>query len=288
MQDHINLTIVGNHPNNEGLDITWSITDSCNYKCPYCLVKKSNNFSDVFLIHDINSITNDTDIKIRYLVLFGGEPTLHPKLDYIIDNSKHKIKLWTNLSRDVSYYCNLNLDYLVCTFHSDVTDLSKFLEKLDNLKINNEKLIIDCHIPISYDFKLEYYEEIRKYVNKCETIPIVGIDNYYKDKQFLYKNTSNYETDITVLDNTNNKNNFYSDKKNNYYELNNIKTKLVICDMNKYSIDINVDGSYRCCHFLYDRNTKLQDIISKPLVCCEHNCNICFLYIGKKYGLFYK
>lgn len=128
----------------------WTMTNWCNYDCSYCYEKpvmvdkwqKENSMTSYKLV--LNKLKNfDAPFEIE---LVGGEPTLHKNLQEIflklceIPNCK-KIELFTNLSRPLSYFINLNKPELslltICaSFHPEHYE-EEFFEKL--YKINKMK-----------------------------------------------------------------------------------------------------------------------------------------------------
>lgn len=82
------------------------LTNWCNYKCPYCFgmdfmaprVEKKNMSKDTFLgiIHWLSQTP-----EARSIHLMGGEPTLHPDFEWIVENllsRDYRITLFSNLA----------------------------------------------------------------------------------------------------------------------------------------------------------------------------------------------
>lgn len=252
-----------------GITIMWTITNNCNYKCPYCLVPKGIKNIDKKRIHYINQFKD----KIRYLIIFGGEPTLHPDIKYILENSRCNTKLWTNFSQPIEMYKDLPLSDITLnvTFHSDMTDIDTFTKKLEQIKPYCKKLA--CYMPISLSFKKESFDKVFPLVDKCETIPIVGIKNYYPDTDFLYKNTLKYDLAVEVK----------NKKLDNWYNLEGLYTRIVKCDRNKHYLDWTINDTFDVCNFSFPT---FESAIKKDLICRNTYCKICFLEVGNKSGIF--
>ena len=119
--------------------------DICNYACDYCYNRKpySNKFIDVNkLILFLTNLSQNNTKKIA-IELIGGEPTLHPKLFYFLDNIKNisivDICIFTNFSKSIEYYETLIVKYnarILATWHSTLMDMHNlsFVNKIFNIK----------------------------------------------------------------------------------------------------------------------------------------------------------
>ena len=131
----------------------WDVTSRCNYRCSYCTYK---NLS---------------------LLLFGGEPLIHPDILKIVERlgiSKYPLQIFTNLSRSKSFLkklCSIRDDLKFFTsFHYEYADPDKFLEKV-NLVQDMAKI----HVKIMWDSTKK--DQIRaiydKFSNNLRTIDMI-------------------------------------------------------------------------------------------------------------------
>ena len=71
-----------------------AITHNCNLRCSFCFAKEAGySETDLIDFKDVKKIVDFCDdTQIKYIVLTGGEPTLHPDIIKIIEyiNDKHK------------------------------------------------------------------------------------------------------------------------------------------------------------------------------------------------------
>lgn len=97
------------------LDVVLFVVDACQLRCKYCYNKfpRSGKLADLkaFLAF-AKELQQKTQRLIDDLILVGGEPTLHPKMQWLVSELlKLKVKnlvLWTNFEQDLnSYYIPL-------------------------------------------------------------------------------------------------------------------------------------------------------------------------------------
>ena len=124
------------------LTISWQLVTECQYRCSYCYFKPYNssikyeNIMDLILFK-IRSIQEEFEI-----CLLGGEPTLHERFHYIVEElfkipNLKKIDIISNLSKDAAFWISL-IPYseklnLVFSFHLEYSD-SSFFQKIKELK----------------------------------------------------------------------------------------------------------------------------------------------------------
>jgi sulfatase maturation enzyme AslB (radical SAM superfamily) len=96
----------------------WFLTNWCNYQCSYCseAVNMVGEFSKQtsagkykLALARLKNITSPFQVE-----LIGGEPTLHPKIEQILESldsidACKNIEVVTNLSRSTNFYKNINL-----------------------------------------------------------------------------------------------------------------------------------------------------------------------------------
>jgi organic radical activating enzyme len=127
--------------------------------------------------------------KCKYNVninLLGGEPTLHPNLEYFI-NALHKLKnvhfieIATNGYKDISYLNNYNKLRIYLTYHQSYNYEYQFLENIKNLKnnINSVSLMKEKDFECSSLFKK--IKEIDKNIEVQINPVIINGKKYHYD-----------------------------------------------------------------------------------------------------------
>lgn len=67
--------------------INWTITGKCQNKCVYCYGDDIIQCNDITLKEDLEEIINHLRyINPRVIVVSGGEPLLHPQIQYILEH----------------------------------------------------------------------------------------------------------------------------------------------------------------------------------------------------------
>jgi organic radical activating enzyme len=167
----------------------WELVNYCNYNCEYCILFENNVQTDEEILKKfMDSLNKDIN-----LLCLGGEPFLHPKIEFII-NYLNKIKqpftFQTNASTkslQIIEKLNINciIDLQISIHPTQITkkDLIKNIKKLR--KINNirvKKIDIMCT-----EDAIDYYKLLTKFF-KCTIVPISGF--YEKDKEINCKYTT--------------------------------------------------------------------------------------------------
>jgi len=138
------------------------LTDYCNYKCSYCIRRKTIEQEGCMLddenclkyIDDYNRIIDELKAKTNKPVkvdLIGGEVTILPYLSELISKLKaDRINITTNLSRPLPIDRRLSI---TASFHPEFTDLDTFFEsvsyykdKFKNFKIETVSFSNATHI----------------------------------------------------------------------------------------------------------------------------------------------
>mgnify|MGYP003307555184 CR=1 FL=1 len=119
------------------------LTDYCNYKCSYCIRRKTieqegcmlDDESCLKYIDDYNRIIDELKAKTSKPVkvdLIGGEVTILPYLSELITKLKaDRINITTNLSRPIPIDPRLSV---TASFHPEFTDLDTFFKAVDYYK----------------------------------------------------------------------------------------------------------------------------------------------------------
>ena len=279
-------------PNSNQYWATWSILDACNYSCWYCPIKKNEYASDKIIDDTINFLHNISTNKDMEVTLFGGEPSIHPKLDYICDklNKFCDIRIFTNFSLNTIIYENLiekyNVKYSI-SYHPDMISDNKFIDSLDVFKYKNNI----GHINIMYvnnmeNMSMNVAEYCRKYNIPHRISPIHDLGNL---SSYIFPIKYSHRKDVitvkdTVIAQKNNKK-WYSDEECRFYGYN--KFNGYICYKGYSSCFITHHGNvYKCLRDMEEKNfltiyDDINDILSYEN-CCPYESCICENYIPKE------
>ncbi len=96
------------------------LNNNCNLECSFCIRGKHSN--NTFLdVNNLKNILRNNDFSHYYLLLTGGEPSLHPKLPEIIDictpffkgisiNTNGKDSSWIEKCKSNNFHVQISLD----------------------------------------------------------------------------------------------------------------------------------------------------------------------------------
>jgi len=108
----------------DSIHVEWNLGKRCNFDCGYCPAEIHDNFSphtDIkILLHAIDELA-ELDKPIR-LSLTGGEPSVHPKINELLDYATQKfdwVNMTTNGTRKSRWYSTLPIQHLVFSIHFD-------------------------------------------------------------------------------------------------------------------------------------------------------------------------
>ncbi len=273
------------------IDIEWQLINICNYECSYCNIRSynggklwnklgKNQFKYIPLFGKLNK-----PLKLSFL---GGEPTMHPRFEKIIDAVKktlfedslfrkeNELIIFSNFSdKSLNKLKNINPENikLVGSYHAEQTSNEQFLKTvtiLNKLSFNIEvNLMIEEE---SIEIISDLYNSLKKldivicarpiYKNESKTFEISDeILNKFKD--------SIYE--IFILD----------DEEFSILDYNKIlpkfKFKGATCYNNLYQLDIKNILTRECSSEKIDLNDeenyeKFMNIDDKPLKCEFETC----------------
>lgn len=116
--------ITSNWPHQDKVKIEWNLGKRCNYDCSYCPSTIHDNRSPHTPIETLYAAVDKLgELKKSIRLSFtGGEPTVHPKFEQLIDYCNTKdyiefISVTTNATRTHDFYINLDVDQLVFSLH---------------------------------------------------------------------------------------------------------------------------------------------------------------------------
>lgn len=161
----MNITYQGIDLDDDFFHIDWKIGDLCNYSCSYCCQR--DNMKRLFY-PEKNSISNAINIFQQFktnkldISVAGGETTLYPDLDFLINSCLEKLKnlnrltILTNGHKNISYFQDLfpkknDKIFLYFSIHPEfVNDIKHLKEKI--IKFSE---LVNLQIAIMYlnDYK---------------------------------------------------------------------------------------------------------------------------------------
>jgi MoaA/NifB/PqqE/SkfB family radical SAM enzyme len=171
----------------------WAVTNNCNYKCDYCVLSKCEKYSNEETCNKIIEFYNYINkTKKLILVLFGGEPTIHPLFLDILNKLNAAPKIFTNLSKNISFLENIvninNNVEIITSYHHRITNINNFIDKIKFL-VENVKFV---RIKIMYE--LEFAKEIENIFYEVKELDKV-YDNCLTTLDMVYKPNQNITTD---------------------------------------------------------------------------------------------
>ena len=123
-------------PEKDYLWVTWSLLTACNYTCRYCYVR-GNGVSKKETDEAVISFIRSAPQKEKEVTLFGGEPTIHPRIMDIVESlvGFSKVHIFTNLSLkdDMMKRLAKNQVHFSVSYHPDIIDALTFIKKFDKL-----------------------------------------------------------------------------------------------------------------------------------------------------------
>lgn len=218
---------------NKEVIISWQMTYWCNYKCEYCIQRRTKNVDRTFpnmpflceQASKINNAIEASDVTNFKLSLIGGEIT-YIDLKYLFDNyltsSKiSRVHITTNLSRDIDYFIdiknyfnqkNIKVKISPSLHLTQIKNLDDFINKAKYLKSRVELVVSEYNLHLLenaivklLDANLSPYLEIDrmstnpKYIEEVTNNLILKYNLEQEDKKKSYiielKNKDKLEVD---------------------------------------------------------------------------------------------
>lgn len=237
------------------IKVEWNLGKRCNYDCTYCPKEIHDNFSphtDIEILKQTVDKLASLGKPIR-LSLTGGEPSVHPKIEELVEYIKSKnfwLSMTTNGTRRPLWYVRQLLDQYVFSLHFE----HEWTNVLHTIKSVNEH-IHGAHIIVQVMCHQEKMQEARDAVIILEKNNIKynlrrvrwteGDHDLFDDMKYDQKDLDwILENDSTVGANTVL---FYKDKQEMYHANDVIKLhknqyKGWACNVGLESLMINWDG----------------------------------------------
>jgi MoaA/NifB/PqqE/SkfB family radical SAM enzyme len=170
--------VQGPRPNT--VTVTWTIGNSCVYKCSYCpkaLHDGSNPYHNIDLVLAMfNKLPKDTIV-----LLMGGEPTYHPDFERImLEKPDHiRIDMLTNGAKPLAFWQKLSNKFskLTFTFHPEFANVERFTENALEASKHVEKFkTFLMMVPSRWDYCVEVYGKL--IASGLEVSPKVVLENF--------------------------------------------------------------------------------------------------------------
>lgn len=206
--------------------VSWKMTEWCNYRCPYCYMKKAVSSKNTIPFERILEIAEHIDPIIEkqangrktFIHLIGGEVCYYDLIQVFekIKSPLNNAIIATNFSQSLDYWKNLK-NYLndrhtraniIASFHLGQCDENEFVEKAIALNAHVKCVVNSENISL---YK-PYFERLKGYciieptverdnINSCEQL--TGEDLIYLDQlnsEMNKKNSPYFE--VTMRDGT--------------------------------------------------------------------------------------
>jgi len=132
------LKVTSRWPHQNSIKIEWNLGKRCNYDCSYCPSEIHDNSSPHT---DIEILKSSVDQLMKLgkpvrISFTGGEPTVHPKFEELVNYCKNQGVSWvsvtTNGTRKDDWYANLRADQIVFSVHMEY-DVRRVLNTIVNV-----------------------------------------------------------------------------------------------------------------------------------------------------------
>jgi MoaA/NifB/PqqE/SkfB family radical SAM enzyme len=129
---------VAHRNKDNSIRVEWNLGKRCNYDCSYCpssIHDNSSEHTDIEILKQTVDKLMELGKPIR-LSFTGGEPTVHPKFEELINYAKHVgihwISVTTNGTRKPEWYDRLRVDQYVFSVHFEY-DYKRVIHTLTSL-----------------------------------------------------------------------------------------------------------------------------------------------------------
>lgn len=179
---------------NKHIKITWNLISFCNFHCPYCLDKNSKR-NIYYQTEDQVKFAIDNLLSMPFnsfeFYLLGGEPTLYPHLDLVINlllksNKVKRIYIMTNGSNNFSPPSDSRLITIVSVHPLSITKIQNWNNSNTYYNLLAYPKVFDLVKKIYDMYKIDEITVVRKPPN------FEYIYNYTDDqKRWILENDQN-------------------------------------------------------------------------------------------------
>ena len=131
------------------IKVEWNLGKRCNYDCSYCPASIHDNTSDPTDINILKAtvdklMTLDKPVRISFT---GGEPTVHPNFEELINYCKHIgidwVSVTSNGTRKPEWYINQRADHWVFSLHFeyDWKRVANTISAVHSLKMRDNMMV---------------------------------------------------------------------------------------------------------------------------------------------------
>lgn len=158
----------------KSIHVEWNLGKRCNLDCAYCPAEIHDNFSPHT---DLDTIVNsiyklETLGKPIRLSFTGGEPTVHPQIEKIIECSRARlnwISITTNALRPAEWYIKQPVDQWVFSLHFDNEHCIRAAENI----VRFSELVAMENSKVSYQVNLmchhKHMDKVKEAANLLES-----------------------------------------------------------------------------------------------------------------------
>lgn len=234
----------------DSVKIEWNIGKRCNLDCTYCPADIHDNFSPhLNLATAKKTIDTISTLKNVRVSLTGGEPCVHPEIEYILMYLKENVNwvnVTTNGTRKAAWYLKQNVDHYVFSLHVEDDSwnnrLSTIISVVQQLQIPSHVNLMAHHNHMdrvkesAYQFELNDVPFVIRRIRWTEKHDWFDDMKYNSaDLDFILKTSSTAKPN-TLIDN------FWLDHTNDIIKNNKNNFKDWICRAGIESLMINNDG----------------------------------------------
>lgn len=127
-------------PHQDKIKVEWNLGKRCNYDCAYCPAEIHDNSSPHTDIEILKSTVDQLNALGNVRISFtGGEPTVHPKFEELVNYCKHIgigwVSVTTNGTRLPEWYINQKADHWVFSLHFTEGDWHRVVNTITKVKM---------------------------------------------------------------------------------------------------------------------------------------------------------
>lgn len=277
---------------NDILELSIEPLTICNQKCEYCYARKiTKNWNKMWSKSQLNIVLNKIKNVNEFfnLEILGGEPTLYPFLNTIIDemdrcNSCKKIQLTTNGTKDLTKFKKSEkIKYIISVHPSDIKDELMLFKNIEFVKNYDHDITIMLLNRNKNDIKLvnSYIDKVKKITDRISFSMILNDLRYRSDFDFSVFHNFYEKCEKFVLE---------QNGRKNVYEIDDIIRKNLNtfkgwnCSIKYISISVLGELSLGCKKNIANIFENQIEIQSKVIKCDREKCDQwCWYWFVKTY-----